>query len=166
MERHIIWSNHDLNFEDWKADLQAGNPDMSEDELYDEMIRLNNEYLDDERMNLDIELDNDIVLIADVGRWNGRHLIICALQFRNIKDLLRTDCDYATWYVEDGELRCNAYHHDGVNHYWYRVLREGVDAADIDFYDDPEEGRRVILEKTESIAPVVCGVYGWEVSEK
>ena len=29
-DRHIIWSNYDLDYEDWKDDLEADYPDLSE----------------------------------------------------------------------------------------------------------------------------------------
>lgn len=164
MEKYVIWSNNDLDFEDWRDSLQEEYPDMSEDEMYDEMLRQNAELLDDERLNLNIVLPNDIVVIADIGRWNGRFISVGTLTSRNLGDCLQTECDYATWYVDaDGEFRCDAHHHDGVNHYLYRTLKEGVDADDIEFFDDPEKGKRVILEKTESLGPVICGVYGWDV---
>ena len=31
-ERHVIWSNYSLDYEDWRDDLEADYPDLSEDE--------------------------------------------------------------------------------------------------------------------------------------
>ena len=31
-ERHVIWSNYGLDYEDWRDDLEADYPDLSEDE--------------------------------------------------------------------------------------------------------------------------------------
>ena len=36
-DRHIIWSDIHLNFEDWRADLEEQYPDLSEDELVQKM---------------------------------------------------------------------------------------------------------------------------------
>ena len=36
------------------------------------MYEINNRYLDDERVNLNIQLDQPILVIADLGLWNGR----------------------------------------------------------------------------------------------
>lgn len=33
-DRHIIWSNENLDLDDWREDLQEQYPDCSEDELY------------------------------------------------------------------------------------------------------------------------------------
>ena len=51
-DRHIIWSNENLDLDDWREDLQEQYPDCSEDELYRIMCETNAEYLSDERVNL------------------------------------------------------------------------------------------------------------------
>ena len=53
---HLIWSNYDLDYEDWRDDLEAEYPELSEDERYYKMLEINRDYLDDERMNLNIQL--------------------------------------------------------------------------------------------------------------
>lgn len=52
-DRHIIWSNYDLDYENWRDDLETEYPDMTEDERIALMYEINGDYLDDERMNLD-----------------------------------------------------------------------------------------------------------------
>ena len=47
-DKHIIWTDIHLDFEDWKDDLQEKYPDASEDELIFKMYEINNEYLNDE----------------------------------------------------------------------------------------------------------------------
>ena len=49
-DRHIIWSDIHLDFEDWRADLEEQYPDLSEDELIQKMYEINSDYLGDERM--------------------------------------------------------------------------------------------------------------------
>ena len=39
-DRHIIWSNENLDLDDWREDLQEQYPDCSEDELYRIMCML------------------------------------------------------------------------------------------------------------------------------
>ena len=31
---HVIWSNRDLDYDDWKDDLEADYPDLSDSERY------------------------------------------------------------------------------------------------------------------------------------
>ena len=38
--KHLIWSNTDLNYEDWRADLEAEYPELSEDERIERMYEL------------------------------------------------------------------------------------------------------------------------------
>ena len=71
MKKHIIWSST-INFEDWEDDLKENYPDLSEDELYDIAVETNDEYLNDERANLNIKCEGSILLVADIGRWDGR----------------------------------------------------------------------------------------------
>lgn len=49
-DRHIIWSDIHLDFEDWRADLEEQYPDLSEDELIQKMYEINSDYLGDERI--------------------------------------------------------------------------------------------------------------------
>ena len=47
----------------------------------------------------------------------------------NIKDCLESEMDDLTWYVDHlGDLRCDAIHHDGTNHYLYRCYKPGTAA--------------------------------------
>ena len=65
-EKHIIWSNYFLDYDDWKDDLEEQYPDLSEDERISLMYEINNDYLEDERMNLNIQLDRSI-LVIEIG---------------------------------------------------------------------------------------------------
>ncbi len=121
-ERHVIWSDYDLDFDDWRADLEEEFPGLSEEKLIMMMYERNGEYLCDERVNLSIQLDQPIIIIADLGLWDGRHRGYKEIESGNIADCLYSDMDYNTWYVDKhGDLRCDAVHHDGTNHYLYRV---------------------------------------------
>ena len=53
-DRHIIWSNYNLDFDDWRGDLEEQYPGLPESELVSLMYDINSGYLDDERMNLNI----------------------------------------------------------------------------------------------------------------
>ena len=71
-QKHIIWSS-DPDYEDWRDDLEEQYPELSEQERMELMVEQNNDYLDDERCNLNIQLSRPILLIADIGRWDGRY---------------------------------------------------------------------------------------------
>ena len=71
--RHIIWSN-DIDYDDWREDLEEQYPDLTEAERMELMYELNSDYLDDERSNLDIQLSRPILVVGDLGLWNGRRM--------------------------------------------------------------------------------------------
>lgn len=99
-DRHIIWSDIHLDFEDWRADLEEQYPDLSEDELIQKMYEINSEYLGDERMNLNVQLSQPILVVADIGRWDGRYDGYAEIKTGNIKDCLYSEMDMCEWYVD------------------------------------------------------------------
>ena len=58
---HLIWSNYDLDYNDWKADLEEQYPELTDEELYLKMHEINGDYLDDERTNLNIQLPGKVL---------------------------------------------------------------------------------------------------------
>ena len=108
MEKFTIWSNN-LDYDDWKNDLEELYPDYSDEDRISLMYDINNEYLEDERVNLDIQLDRPILVIADLGLWNGRFSGYKEIGSGRISDCLYSNTDYCTWYVDGyGDLRCDA----------------------------------------------------------
>lgn len=170
-ERHLIWTNYDLNFADWEDDLAMEYPNESDDGLYERMVELNDEYLDDECANLNIRLNQPILVIADLGLWNGRKDGYKEIQSGNIKDCLYSDTDYTTWYVDkQGDLRADAYHHDGTNHYLYRVWKDDVSETQKDNLKDKiyngKATRADITRLTKRLGDDIAKVYGWEINKQ
>ena len=85
-DRHIIWSDISLDLDDWRESLEELYPGYSDDELYDIMVKSNAENLYDERVNLNIQLSQPIIVIGDLGRWNGRVSGYKMIDSGNIKD--------------------------------------------------------------------------------
>jgi hypothetical protein len=129
--KRVIWTNDNLDYKDWKSDLESEYPELNDDERYEKMLDINAEYLNDERANLSIELLHPILVIATLGLWNGPSVAVKKLG-NNIKDCLYSDCDYVTWYIdENDDFCCEAKHHDGTNHYTYRMLVSDDDSDEI-----------------------------------
>jgi hypothetical protein len=167
-DRFIIWSNYHLNFYDWEKDLKAEFPDKSDDELYEIMHEINNDYLSDERINLDIQLPREIIVIADIGRWNGRVTGYKVIESGNIKDCLYSECDMTEWYVDKlGDLRCDAYHHDGTNHYLYRTFKDYVTDEQIEHLINKFYEGTVIAEDiaavTKRLGKYIAEIYGFDL---
>ena len=169
-DRHIIWSDYALDYEDWRDDLEAEYPDLSERERMDLMYEINSDYLDDERANLNIQLSHSILVIGDLGLWYGRRMGYKEISSGNIKDCLYTerDIDYATWYVDKrGDLRCEAIHHDGTNNYLYRVYKDGVSESQIDLLKEKIyrgiATRADITRITRRLGDEIANVYGFPI---
>ena len=166
-DRHIIWSDISLDLDDWRESLEELYPGYSDDELYDIMVKSNAENLYDERVNLNIQLSQPIIVIGDLGRWNGRVMGYKMIDSGNIKDCLFSECDYVTWYVDRlGDMRCDAVHHDGTNHYLYRTYKDGVSDAQIENLKEKiyrgTATRADITRITRRLGDEIGKVYGWD----
>ncbi len=132
-KRQILWSDLNLDFNDWKDDLRAEYPELNENELIDLMYDTNSDYLNDLRDNLNMQFSQPIIICGDIGRWNGRVQGYKMIESGNIKDCFYTDCDLNEYYIDKlGDLRCEAVHHDGTNHYLYRVFKDNVSEEQIE----------------------------------
>lgn len=169
--RHVVWSDINLDFENWRDDLQEQYPTASEDELVAKMYEINNDYLEDERANLNIQLSQSIIVIGDLGLWHGRVHGYKMIDSGNIKDCLYSDCDLNEWYVDkNGDLRCTAIHHDGRNHYLYRTFKDGITSSQIENLQDKiyagKATRRDITRVTRRLGDEIGAVYGWQFPQR
>jgi hypothetical protein len=159
-----------LDIEDWREDYKESceNNDMEYDPddeyaIYEWMMETNKEYFYDERMNLDKVVEGRILVIADLGLWNGRKSAYKIVESGNIKDILGFTYDCAEFYGDGYNIRGTEVHHDGTNHYLYRVIREDRNIQNL--LDDIYEGREYTMKKlnyyTKSLYKDVAKVYGW-----
>ncbi len=157
-QMRIIWTNQ--NYDAWKEALIDDGED--EDDLtyerYDDDCSL---FLDDERTNLNVDVDGYIVAFADLGLWNGRRTG-AKLVGDNVRDILSSNDDYVTWFCDVYNVRCNSVHHDGQNHILYRVAKNKEHAKylvnKIAYNDMTEEQFR---KATKSLRPYIASIYGW-----
>ena len=113
---YVIWSNEYLDWANWHEAFEEDYSDASEEKKYQLMSDLNAEYLEDERREMDVQVGTPIIVIADIGRWDGRHTGYREIESGCLKDCLYTELDGLTWYVDDrGDFRMDGYHHDGHN---------------------------------------------------
>ena len=172
-KEHIIWSNVEpIKYEDWvdgyKEELEFPPEHPNEDDVIDWAHERREEYLKDERINLEQPISDNpdacqILMIADLGLWNCRHQGYKLVRAKHISDILSVDADFVKWYGDGLDIRCDAYHHDGVNHILYRVVRPGVAIENLTkrIYDGEEIDRKTLNRYTTSLYPQVAKVYGW-----
>lgn len=97
----MIWTSDALLDDKAREDYQNFRRETSDDADYmvsdsewaDEVYS----WLEDERTNLDKEVDGIIIVFGDVGTWRGRRQGYQILG-SNIAGILKTECDDAEWY--------------------------------------------------------------------
>ena len=141
---------------------------LAEEQRIALMYEINGDYLDDERVNLDIQLSQPILVIGDLGLWYGRRSGYKEIESGNIRDCLCADTDYSTWYVDKlGDLRCDAIHHDGTDHYLYRAYKDGVRESQIDLLKDKLyrgiATRADVTRITRRLGDDIARVYGFSI---
>lgn len=172
IKKFVIW-DADIELENWKEFLE-GEEDrlghtLTEMEQYDLVNAMNGDYLDDERANLNIQLQYPILVVGDIGLWNGRRQGYKIIRSGNIKDILYSNVEGMStckWYCDGYNICCRETHHDGVNFYIYRKIVRGWDEGTIDRLLRAICGRKDNVKKlmnyyTRSIAPDVGRVYGF-----
>lgn len=169
-QKHIIWSNRNLDIDDWRDAyaefLEINELDYDpEDEyaIYNYMIETNNEYLDDECANLNKPIEGRILVIGDLGLWHGRVSGYKIINSKNLNAFLSFQYDYAEFYGDGKEIRGIEVHHDGTNHYLYRMIREDRDIDKLldAIYNYEEISPQKLNYYTKSLYKEVANVYGW-----
>ena len=166
--KRTIWSNYDLRLEDFedafKDEEEYLGEKLTEDRKYELMDSWNDMYLDDERYNLNIDLPEDIIIIADIGTWRGRFDGYKEIK-GNVADCLYSECDYVTWYCDRYNFKATCIHHDGTNYLLYRTWKEDVSETQKENFKNAILERKLtpqmISRYTKSLRPYIAEVYGW-----
>ena len=160
--RRIIWTNED--YDEWR-DCVIKDDYLTEDEAtyerYYEDCELN---LDDEKSNLDIELDGDgiIVVFAVLDLWNGKYNG-AKTAGHYVKKIFGVTCgDYITFYCDRYNVWCEDGHHDGRNVYLFRVAKD-IETANRLVNAIAYKGMTIeqFKRRTKSLRSYVANVYGW-----
>ena len=178
--KYIIWSNENLDTEDWKESfkefIEMNNLDIDpndEEKLHKYMVETNDEYLSDERINLNINVPgtDTILVIADLGFWDGRCSAYREIHADKISDclyIMDRDTDYATWYLDNrGDFCCDQIHHDGTNHLCYRAYKPNMTEAQKENLKAKlyigTATRADITRVTQRLGDEIAKVYGWDI---
>ena len=161
--KHTIWTN-DLDFDDWKKDLEEEHPGYDENDLIKLMYELNDDYLSDEKVNLDKQLDNILIMYGTLNLWNASRFGYRFLSSSNLNGIFTGACgDYVTWYVEGEDIKCDDAHHDGTNHYTYRALKKEFSADEFEEYSWDNGFDKALEEMTEPLGHYVAEIYGFDL---
>ena len=132
-DRQILWSDLHLDFADWKDKLKSEYPDFTQDDLVQTMFERMDEQFFKLVSSLDIQLSQPIIVIANMGRLNGKIYGYKMIESGNIKDCFCTSCDLNEYYIDKhGDLRSEGVHHDGKDNLLYRVFKDNVSEEQIE----------------------------------
>ena len=184
MTKHdfLIWSDdpyHTEDIEEYKKILEEEIPGeldgYTDAKIYERIAQENADSLDDDRCNLDKDLGAPIVVLVNLGLWDGRKKGWSYIPSGNIKDCLQGHCrsgsSYNTFYVTpEGEFCQDEAHHDGTNHYCYRAIRDDLSAEEKDDFIEAlklgDATEEIIMNHTQSLGPVIAEVYGLDLAAK
>lgn len=166
MTEKTIWSNYYDAVESYEREIRTEHPEMLEEEVRFRTEEMMLDVLEDERLNLNIPLQNGVIIIAELGFWDGTRNAYREIAAQTIGDCLCVHEDFCRWYIDENEdLRCNATHYDGTNHYLYREWRSNLShRAKETFRKKIVQGdvtEREIKAYTRKIGDKICNVCGW-----
>lgn len=159
--KRTIFNSEGYTFDEAKKYLieDQGIENPTDDEIYDEIYECNRIALKDERFEFQSRtknLSNDIVVIADAGRWNGRKKgIKCLTSLEEIFDFMRQYNDFEL-YIDRYHLKGIGHHHDGTDYLTFKEIGPKYEFEDLtDVLFNSENG----IEKIENKMSVSLRKY-------
>ena len=137
-------------------------PDAPKDRISWIAQEINDERLYDIRRMTKISLDRPIIVIADLGLWNGQKKGYRVLEKGNISECFRQAMhDRQKYYLDSHNLRALDAHHDGTNYMTFRVMRVGrSQQAFLDKIYSGEVTKADISRYTESLKRYIVRALG------
>lgn len=157
----IVWTNVLAGTDEDCAAIVKNDPDAylgcSETAVREISMEQNREDFENLKMEMDRIDINGLVISGSIGRWNGKHRVVTVRESMSGLFDAMTGEDLIL-YIKDGQLRAEARHHDGRNHFAFYTFRNGVDPNAA----DPKAERA----EWESLVPILKREFGWEITEK
>lgn len=176
--KYTIYSDYDLFdlvddkwfLEDVKENCEFNGEEFDEDKKWDYAYQELEIELEAEQANLDIDVGNTIITIADLGLWDGTHHAYREEKSQNIADLLVREEEYCEWWCDAHDFRAKMAHHDGTNYILYRRRKDGISDYQWDNFlyllYEGKANREHISKYTTSLLPYIAKVYGWKYHGK
>lgn len=124
-----LYSNEEFN--ELVIDIMEGDDDIeNEDEAEERAIDYINELLDDELSNIQWSKINNLTyaITGNLGLWDGRKEIAphyCKNLVEAIRKCINNIDEFIIYEDQYGNLKIDAYHHDGCNHFTIKKLISG-----------------------------------------
>ena len=136
--------------------------------IYEMMAENSDISFEDERANLNREMETRLIAIVDLGRWNGRFPAYKELGY-NLNEILQSfggEDIHVYLDAKDKDIKIEAPHHDSTNYITVRRWRKNISderREDIlgDYYTSKPDAKTKLFNATASIAGDVAAIYGW-----
>lgn len=159
------WDCYDEEIQKETREMLAECNDIPVEEVSDDWVYESiSDWLENEKANLDKELDGTIIAFANVGLWYGRRTGYKVVG-SNLSDILQSfyGGDECEFYADKYNVYARAAHHDGTNFITFRIVdSEKVDKLCDDIYNGKIDSREKLFRKTKSIRPFIAKIYGWK----
>lgn len=102
-----------------------------------------------------------VLMIADLGLWNGRKR---GYKIINSSNMFYSESDYIEIYADGKDIKSKNSHHDGTNYITYREIKEGVDISKLTdkIYAGEEITAHMLGYYTNSLYPKFKKHYSWK----
>ena len=138
--------------------------------IYDSETDVEGFRFSDEQHNLDVEMDGAMIVIADLGLWDGRHKGYRMMGGRTVNmafSAFQGDSYRLVYDSDTDNVRGVDRHHDGTNYYTFREVRRGKDISELqDLIYSEKVTQEDIDRYTKPLGKYVRGVYGWSKGKK
>lgn len=168
-KENIIWQ--DISFYDsktiekWQKEVQEDYPDYTDEEIMDIICEDISMCYDEEVYDLSqISLPEDIICIGRLGLWNGT--FDGYKEYPDLKSCFKGHSGDIKFFVdENGDFRARLDHHDGTNHYLFRMWRSSASDTTRENLMDKiyrsDFSRKDITNSTVRIGDFIGERYGW-----
>ena len=172
MKEHIIYQDYvyenEADYEEAYIDYINSNSVNPDDYPIDEFMRDEAEFrFEAEQSNLNIEIPEGIIQIADLGLWDGRRSGYGRYEPSNIKECLKfPNGGYGRIYVKNNDLIMTEAHHDGTNIYRFRKWKPTTTANQknklrLALWSNDPKADDYIKRFTTGLGKDIGKVYGW-----
>lgn len=120
-------------------------------------------YFDDEVNNLNKELKNKILVIAELHLWNGIRSGFKIIDSQNLNAIMYVgQGERKKVYVKGGDIIMEDSHHDGTNIYTFRLIKDMDKIHNLtDKIYNNNFSSKDISRYTKSLGNLVREIYGW-----
>ena len=135
----VIFDTKGYSFDDAKNYLIEDNgiENPSNEDIYKEINNCQEIWFNDELSEFKLispNVNNKIIVLADVGRWNGRKEAIKFID--SFENILHFMSHYDDWklYIDRYQLKGIGHHHDGTDYLTFKEIKSKYDAETLENY--------------------------------